>query len=428
MRTGSSTSHAGVTGGVHRRRVISPTAPPSSDTATWPPSLQLLLGPPAEELWATVLGPLGGRLRALRATTVSLQPDGAATVQFSAAVRWADGRETRESLAATTGTRIPEGAAVLESGTVRVGLWRWPLDPALPGLAWASSAVAVGARLGALGLLAGQPRLKLRSYRPGRRAVIEVQLPEGRLFLKVVRPAVLDRLVVRHELLAGSVPVPPVLAALPDGVVVLPGLPGTSMRELLSSGAHPLPSPGRLDAVLDALPVSVGAVTAPGRHAPADALARVGHHGAVLSAVAPELRPRLTALATTLADADRGDHELVPVHGDFYEAQLLVDDGAVVGLLDLDTVGTGHRIDDWATLLAHLVLLEELLPRPGTAGRYRRELAAAITPRWPARQLRTRVAAVLVGLATGPFRVQQADWPAATSARLALAEHWARPA
>jgi len=39
--------------------------------------------------------------------------------------------------------------------------------------------------------------------------------------------------------------------------------------------------------------------------------------------------------------------------------------------------------------------------------------------------LRPRVAAVLVGLATGPFRVQQADWPVGTAARLALAEEWA---
>jgi hypothetical protein len=40
-------------------------------------------------------------------------------------------------------------------------------------------------------------------------------------------------------------------------------------------------------------------------------------------------------------------------------------------------------------------------------------------------QLRPRVAAVLVGLATGPFRVQQDRWPEGTVARLGLAEEWA---
>lgn len=45
--------------------------------------------------------------------------------------------------------------------------------------------------------------------------------------------------------------------------------------------------------------------------------------------------------------------------------------------------------------------------------------------RWPDGQLQARVAGVLVGLATGPFRVQQPDWAAATKARVALAEQWA---
>ena len=113
------------------------------------------------------------------------------------------------------------------------------------------------------------------------------------------------------------------------------------------------------------------------------------------------------------------------MHGDFYESQLLVDAGTVVGLLDVDTAGRGARIDDWATMLAHLVLLEHVLPRPGTVVRYRRDVEAALLRRWPAGQLRPRVAAVLLGLATGPYRVQQAGWPSRTDERLALAEAWA---
>jgi hypothetical protein len=103
----------------------------------------------------------------------------------------------------------------------------------------------------------------------------------------------------------------------------------------------------------------------------------------------------------------------------------LVDAGTVVGLLDVDTAGRGARIDDCATLLAHLVLLEHVLPRPGTVVHYRRDVEAALLRRWPAGQLRPRVAAVLLGLATGPFRVQQTGWPSRTDERLALAEAWA---
>jgi hypothetical protein len=153
-----------------------------------------------------VLDAVDGRLRGLRATSVGLQPDGAAAVQYAAEVGWDDGRVTREVLAATTGARIPPGAAVPEAetdgGVVRVGLWRWPLDPASPGLAWACSATGVADRLGLRG---ERPRVRLRAYRPGRRAVVEVATASGRLFLTVVPPAAVGRLVQRHAALAGAV-------------------------------------------------------------------------------------------------------------------------------------------------------------------------------------------------------------------------------
>ncbi len=181
---------------------------------SWPASLQVLLGEPAPQLWGAALGPLGGRLRTLTPSTVTLRPDGAATVRWSAAVDWTDGRTTTESLAATTGAEVPPGAAVVEGPgpdgrPVAVGLWRWPLDPALPGLAWAASAAATAIRLRALDIDAGSPRLRLRAYRPGRRAVVEVNAPGGRWFLKVVRPAALPGLVARHEALAAAVPTEP---------------------------------------------------------------------------------------------------------------------------------------------------------------------------------------------------------------------------
>ena len=398
-------------------------------TPSWPTSLRLLLGEPAGDLWSAVVDAYAGRLAGLRATGVTLQPDGAATVQYSATVAWADGRETREVLTATTGTRIPDGAAVLEGtvdgSEVSVGTWRWPLDPALPALAWAASAARVSTRLEELGLAAGPAQLRLRSYRPGRRAVVQATTTAAPLFLKVVRPGAVGRMVERHAILDGAVPSPPLLATTDDGVLVMPGLPGAPLRPLLTGDGQGLPGAAELERVLDALPPALADVRSAGRRMTGDALARVADHAAVLGMVAGDLRPRLEALTAVLAAADPGEHPAVPVHADFYESQLLVDDGRVVGLLDVDTAGRGHRIDDWANLLAHLVLLEQILPEPGTAGRYRRELEAHVLRRWPPDQLRPRIAAVLVGLATGPFRVQQGDWPAGTAARLALAEDWA---
>ncbi|MGY1887499.1 hypothetical protein ACI799_19565 [Blastococcus sp. SYSU DS0753] len=391
----------------------------------WPPSLQVLLGEPAGDLWTTVLDPLSGRLRTLTATSVNLRADGAATVRWTAVVDWADGRSTRESLAATTGAAIPPGAAVLEGEVagrpVTVGAWRWPLDPALPGLAWATSAARTARQLGALGIDVGNPRLRLRAYRPGRRAVVEVASPAGRWFLKVVRPAAVAELVARHAALAPAVPVPPVLASTGDGVVVLPGLPGTSMRSALTGDAAELPDPRSLEALLDRLPELPAAAR---RRNPGDPLPPVRSHAHVLATLYPPLTSRLDRLTAAVA-AGAGQHPLVPVHGDFYEAQLLVDAGTVVGLLDVDTAGAGARIDDWATLLGHLVLLEHLSGHSAPIAAYRERVQELLAGRWPEGQLRSRVAGVLVGLATGPFRVQQPDRAPATEARVALAEEWA---
>ncbi|MPQ98776.1 phosphotransferase [Modestobacter sp. I12A-02628] len=405
--------------------LLAPAASPAL-AAGWPPSLQLLLGEAAVDLWSAALAPTGAGLRSLRATSVTLQPDGAAIVQYAASLVTADGRPARDTLAATTGSRIPDGAAVLAgdvSGTtVEVGLWRWPHDPALPALAWATSAAAVRARLPGLGVPAEDARLRLRAYRPGRRAVVEVTSARGTWYLKVVRPRAAAPLAERHAVLGSGAPVPPVLAGTPDGVLVLPGLPGTPMRALLAGDGAGLPDLAAVDAVLDALPAAALDLPAPGRHAPGDALGRARGHAAVLGMVAPHLRPRLDRLCAALEGVDPGRHERVPVHGDLYEAQLLVTDGAVTGLLDVDTAGAGHRVDDWATLLAHLAVLEQLLPDPATVIRTRAAWTAELAGRWPDDALRARVAAVLLGLATGPFRVQQAGWPARTEARLALAE------
>lgn len=385
--------------------LLAPAAGPAL-AERWPPSLQLLLGEPAVHLWTAALAPSGASLRALRATSVSLRADGSATVQYAAQLLDAAGRPLRDTLAATTGSRIPAGAAVLTDGAgTDVGLWRWPHDPALPALARATSAAAVRSWLPAAGVPAEDARLRLRAYRPGRRAVVEVTAPAGRWFLKVVRPAEVPGLVTRHRLLTGAVPVPEVLAATDDGVVVLPALDGTPMRAVLGDPAA-RPGPAVLTGLLDRLPTAVAEL--PRVRGP---LERAPGHAAVLGLVVPHLRPRLDALVAALS-ADPVEHEVVPVHGDLYEAQLLLAGGDVVGVLDVDGAGAGQRVDDLANLLGHLAVL-------GHHG-YRRELAAGL-PVAPA-DLATRVAAVVLGLATGPFRVQSRGWPQATEARLALAE------
>ena len=49
-----------------------------------------------------------------------------------------------------------------------------------------------------------------------------------------------------------------------------------------------------------------------------------------------------------------------PVHGDFYEANIFVSPDAshVTGVIDVDSLGPGHRVDDWACLLGHMSVLK----------------------------------------------------------------------
>ena len=124
---------------------------------------------------------------------------------------------------------------------------------------------------------------------------------------------------------------------------------------------------------------------------------------------------------------DAGSPAAQTVHGDFYEAQILVDEtGAITGLLDVDGAGPGHVTDDPATLLGHLAGLAHV--HPAAAPRitdYREnlqeQLAGAVDPD----RLHTATTGVLLGLATTPFRRQQAGWQQQTSGWLDLAEAWA---
>jgi hypothetical protein len=118
----------------------------------------------------------------------------------------------------------------------------------------------------------------------------------------------------------------------------------------------------------------------------------------------------------------------VAVQGDFHEAQLLVQRQRICGLLDVDTYGLGHRVDDLATLIGHLAILALTSSRRSSIERYAAGLLAGFDPTVNPVLLRYAVADVMLGLATGPFRVLEPAWPANTDARIALAERWAASA
>jgi len=377
-----------------------------------------------------------GQLLSWRVENVDHQPGDSCTAVYRVRVRGADGRTDEERIGARTG-RLPHGATVLEDGANRVAVWRFPYDPWLPALPSACDPVALAGLLEDVGCGGGPVRYRVCAYRPGRRAVIEVTGSYGRLFIKVVRPSRVDALHQRHRLLTDAgVPAPASLGYTPDGLVVLQTLPGRTLREVLregggggggggggmGGGGGRVPSAQAVLGLLDRLPPEL----ASGTPRPSWA-AKAPHYAAVVGAALPQLAAQASELAEEVT-AGVGSGPVVAVHGDLYESQLLVDGGRISGLLDVDTAGPGERVDDLGCLLGHLSVLAQIdLERADAINRLGAGYLAAFAGVVDAAELRRRTAAVVLSLATGPHRVQEAGWQAATRARLDLATRWLHP-
>lgn len=384
------------------------------------PALPDLLGQPGALLGAA-LAPAGGRVRSVQLRQTAWRPGLSLTVRYDTRVAWADGTVTDEVLVASTGRPHP-GALVLRAGDVEVGVWRLPYDPWLPGLAAITADHRLGPLLDDLGVPPGDAQHRIVTYRPSRRAVVLVRRGGTTLFVKVTRPDRARPLHDRHVALAGAVPVPRSLGTDPDlGLVVLEGLGGTLLRQRVPLPDATLPPAGAVTALLDRLPPP-----------PADQPAtgwRTAEWVDLLGRLRPAQDERLQALAGELAAVDAGrDEPRVPVHGDLHDAQILVRRDRITGLLDVDTHGTGHRLDDLANLIGHLATLAVTTPRRATVERYAARLLAGFDRAVDPVVLRYAVADVVLGLATGPFRVLEPNWPANTDTRIDLAHSWAASA
>ena len=137
------------------------------------------------------------------------------------------------------------------------------------------------------------------------------------------------------------------------------------------------------------------------------------------------LPERADRCATSPVDpAEAGTGPTVAVHGDFYESQLLLTGRSITGLLDIDTLRLGDRLDDLGCLIGHLAVLAHLEPRH--AATIKRAGAAYLTAFErtvdPA-DLRYRAAAVVISLATDPTACST-RWPATTRRLVDLAGEW----
>ena len=310
------------------------------------------------------------------------------------------------------------------------GVWAFPDDPALPGLVAAADPDLVRRRLRPRPAMVEVEPLR---YRPRRRAVVRYRVDGGTvLFGKVVTPARGRRLLA----LADALRTTGLRLALPShrlaaGALVLPPLPGRSLRDLLLAG-RPLPTPERLvDLSEDLHRRAVPALTS-GPLADRTGLRRRVDPGTALCAarVVARLLPEFGCVAGRVAEAvtEWAEESELPeqriVHGDLYENQVIVD-GETLGLLDLDDLGRGDPLLDAANFSAHLLMLGVSgQPAAATILRYQEELRVAFCRRLDAdpAALAWREAYCLLRLVSGPFRVLHPDWPRRMADRVKLAD------
>ncbi len=377
------------------------------------PAAETLLTDRAEPMLAAALEASGHDHLDSRISQVRYRPGRSLTVSYRTRITAGAARPTTVRLVAHAGAGLPAGAATLERDGVTVGVWRYPNDPLLPGLRPLFDTAPPCVVWRDLGIQAAPTWITTRAYRPLRRAVVEVDTPAGRYFLKVVRPSRADALLRRHAAAADAPWGPAVAGSRRElGIVAVEALPGEPLRDVL---AGELPAPSRLVDLLDELP-------AVGDAAPA-LPERLAHHLSLIEAVVPAHRELCRALAAAIGAP--GTEPPVPVHGDFHSGQVMVAGGRVAGLVDVDTLGAGQRADDLASMVAHLAsLAADPAPYPGAAA-YRDRCWAAFTANRDEAGLRRRVAAALVGFATMPFVTHRPGWPAAIARRLETAAQWA---
>jgi len=395
------------------------------------PAASHLVGDGAAPLLSAAAAEIGARLGTAAITQVDHEPGVSCTVTYATQLDWPDGQRRAETfVAATTRRGPPDGTAVLTAADLEVGVWRHPFDPALPGLVDAVHADRVAVRLGHVG--PGPWQCCLLSYRPGRRAVIRATSPTRTVFLKVVRPSKAGALALRHQVLhdAGA-PVPQLVAAdLDAGFLVLDALDGHPLRDRLVDPSAP-PADRSTGAELLRMLDVLGAAELDGRPARRRPLDDVTAHASVLAAVLPDQAQRVHELVDRLDVGSPGADDAIcagiTVHGDLHDAQLMVDErGQLTGLLDLDDAGRGARADDLGNLWGHATTIALVAQGPAT-GRWLRTVAGVVTrSNCDPVEVTRRAAAVVLSLATGPFRVRETGWEQATRHRITAAEQLVR--
>ncbi|CAI9407192.1 MULTISPECIES: phosphotransferase [Aestuariimicrobium] len=359
----------------------------------------------------------GGHLGEWSMDHVDSNPGLSTTATYVAQVHWPYGeREELIGVSARTGGRGSgdERALLFTIDGREVAAWVYPADPELPGLQRAAYPERMAELINDEGLLdrpisSGQISLAMIGYRPRRRAVLRCAIADPRttFYVKVQKARAFAETLHRHRLLLDAgVPSPVVRVATDDHILVLDELPGRPLAKAIFDPAPPCTAEALID-LLDSMPSSVAALE---RRPPwSDA---VDHYAGVITAAMADQGPRLAWMCARIHEGlDPIEVGNEATHGDFHEGQVFVRDGVPSGMLDIDTIGPGRRADDLACLVAHLSTVQRMNPeQKATVHALIRRWVPVFDERVDPVELRLRSAAVIISLATGPYRGQEPDW------------------
>ena len=401
------------------------------------PSAPALLGDAGLEAAAAVASEAGGTIDSIRARQALYTPGRQLIVNFHARMTGPVGEAREELVAAVADAEaLPPGAPVRLVAGEPVAVWRFPHDPVLPSLHRVLDTKALSDMLGYLHLEPRRVNVTPLVYRPTRRAVVRLALKsdtlsfdrgagrielrpgERDIYLKVVQPQRAEHIGRIHDELGRHLPIPRCYGAWSDeGLLALEGLPGMTLRDYIRKESGQPPAPEQLLALLDALPAMpfpMGRARSMRR--------RVRDHERLLRTILPEHERRVRRIGRRLRALPSERPALV--HGDFYESQVIVNAaGAITGLLDLDGVGWGDPTDDMASMLGRIWTSGRTPGKGQDRFRaYAGELLEAFSRRADRHDLCMRVAAIVFGRSTGPFRAQAEDWREQALERIELAE------
>ncbi|MHA7178617.1 phosphotransferase [Arthrobacter sp. MDB2-24] len=392
-------------------------------------TIVLLESDAPSELLRSALAEAGWELVSWQPGPLHHRPGAGVTGVFSLEVRRSSDRDGRNEAVPThaciTSCSIHHPAAHVavfhRRGADPLSVWVQPADPLLPGLPLALDPLRVTPFAFEAEHDPSETVIETRSYRPLRRAVVLARNGDDRRYLKVLRRQESGPLAERHRMLrAAGVPAPALAREPVQDVVAMHPAPGTPLAELLMRDGASDVDPSALVRVLTSLPPAV--LGLPARQ-PWSARVRDYAEGAV--AALPADAHRIRRLAAGIDDLVRSTDAgpLVPTHGDFYEGNLLITDGAVSGLLDVDALGPGHLVDDLACFLGHIAVLPGLHAGythvPSALLQFLRAFDRHVDPV----ALRSRAAAVSLTLIAGARR-EAADGGGEALSRLGIAEQF----